>query len=743
MSRDAASSSVSRFRQILALLDLRKIMQSMAGILSKQGRGSLANRILVLQFLWAFIIYVLVIAALWFATNLIIEKSVRHQAEAWVAKLDEMGIPIYAANDPAQLKDIITYLRNFPEVASAQYLDSSGTKVLAEYNRDDSPANKFAPLPPNIIDSLAKTDVQQKTLFFEKGADSTMRISAPIWVKSIANDGLINYSLDAKSEEKRDTIGFINIVLDYRQISANLNRNIFYASVFIALMIFIAAFIARALVRWALKPLSALEEPLTRLANGETDVTVDTSGDEEIARIGMALNTTIKALKERDDTLRQLANQDALTGLANRKYFIERLEHEIKRVARGGGSGALFFFDLDRFKNINDTYGHAAGDRLLVQIAKLLNRRIRESDLLARFGGDEFTLLAYNVDQRSAREIAESFIELMRDFTFHEGGDMLKIYFSIGLTVIDDGKLSAQDYLNEADAAAHQAKALGRNGHRLFARGKTQSDTEIDVGWHERLQEVLHKRQAILYYQPLAGLKGQSDKINEVLLRLPDSNDMVLSPSSFMPAAERFGMMADFDCLVIGMAAQCLAELKNPHAAASVNLSAQFFSKDDIPEFLESIITAHQIAPSQLIFELPARFVVRNIEKLQAIITGVAQRGYRIAVDDFGIGFLSFDYIKHFPVHFLKIDGALIEHITVDNIARATVRAIVEVANELKMQTVAKSAGDEAGLGLLRELGIDYAQGNYIAVPAPVFRTYVAAAKNVIGITGDRPRLVK
>ena len=744
MSLEETSKKLSRSRLSQPLLAMEKLIQPIVGVFSKQNHGSLANRILVLQLLWAIIIYVLVIGALWFATNLVIEKSERHQAEAWIAKLDEMGIPIYAANDPAQLKDIITYLRNFPEVANAQYLDSSGTKILAEYNRKDSMINTFAPLPPDVIRNLARTDVQRKTLYFENGGESKMRISAPIWIKSIASDGLINYSLDEKSKEKVKTIGFINIVLDYSSTSAYLNNNIVKASIFIALMMFITAFGARTMVRRALKPLSELEEPLTRLANGETNVTVNTTGDEEIARIGVALNTTIKALKERDETLLRLANQDPLTGLANRKYFIERLENEIKRTARGHGSGALFFFDLDRFKNINDTYGHAAGDHLLVQISKLLSKRIRESELLARFGGDEFTMLAYNVDQKTAREIAESFIDLMRDFSFHEAEDMLKIYFSIGITIINDGQLTVEDYLKEADAAVHQAKAQGRNGYHMFVRGKTHSDAEIDVGWLERLQDVLCNRKAILYYQPLAGLKGQSQDINEVLLRLPDSNDNdhVISPSSFMPAAERFGLMADFDYLVIGMAARCLEEQKNPLAAMSINLSAQFFSKYDIPEFLEDIVRAQRITPSQLIFELPAHFVVRNIDKLQAIITKLAQLGYRFAIDDFGMGFLSFDYITHFPVHFLKIDSGLIERIATDHIARATVRAIVDVANELKIQTVAKSVSHEACVSLLRELGIDFAQGNYIAVPGPEFRLNVGNVNNKVGAITDMLRLV-
>ena len=712
-------AQLNRLRGLLAGIALRNIPQTITTRFARKGPKSLANRILLLQLVWAFIIYVLVIAALWFATNLVIQNSVRHQGEGWIAKLDELGIPIYATDDPAQMTEAISYLRNFPEIARAQYLDDTGKEIIAEYTRKSGAISNFAPLTDAIIQKLGRADVEKKPLLFEKGGNSQMRISAPIWVKSISNDGMIDYSLDKKSGEKIETIGFIDIVLDYSKISSDLNRNIVYASMLIAVMMFVAAFVARIMVRWALLPLSELEEPLTRLANGETDVTVNTTGDKEIARIGIALNTTIGALKERDEALRRLANHDALTGLVNREYFLDRLDQEVRRVARGGASAALYFFDLDRFKYINDTYGHAVGDRLLIQIAKQLKQRVRENDLVARYGGDEFTLLAYNVDQSKIREIAESFIALMRDFTFYEAGDMIKIYFSIGITIIDGVSLATLEYLKEADAAVHQAKALGRNGFRIYARDTQSSASESGVGWNERLQEVLLKHQAILYFQPLAGLKGQSGSMHEVLLRLPGTKQQVINPSAFMPAAERFGLMSEFDREVIRMAAQVLVGLKKPQAVLSVNLSEQFFAKDDIPEFLDEIISTHHIAPGQFIFELSERYIVRNIEKLQAILAVLTKRGYRFAIDDFGAGFGSFNYIKQFPVHFLKIDSALIEHITVDNIARVTVRAIVEVAAELKMQTIAKSVADEAGVTLLRELGVDFAQGYHIAVPSP------------------------
>ncbi|MEO8332924.1 MAG: EAL domain-containing protein, partial [Gallionella sp.] len=727
--RANAIALLNRLRRMLAGIELREISQAIAMRYAHKGPGSLANRILLLQFVWAFFIYVLVIAALWFATILVIESSVRHQGEAWIAKLDELGIPIYATDDPARLKSAISYLRNFPEIELAQYMDDSGTEVIAEYRRKGSAIKSIAPLNDGSIKQLGRTDVERKTFLFDKIGGSQMRISAPIWVKSISNDGMIDYSLDKKSGEKVETIGFIDIVMDYSKITADLNRNLIYASMLIAVMMFVATLVARIMVRWALMPLSELEEPLTRLANGETDVNVNSSGDKEIARIGIALNTTISALKERDEALRQLANHDALTGLFNRNYFVQRLEHEVGRVARGGGGGALFFFDLDRFKYINDTYGHAAGDRLLVEIANLLKQRIRENDLVARFGGDEFTLLAYNAGPKDVQEIAEAFIALMQAFTFYEAGDMQKINFSIGITFIDDGSRTAHEYLKEADAAVHQAKARGRNGFSIFARDTQSSSAETGIGWHDRLQEALQKNQAILYYQPLLGLKNQREYIHEVLLRLPDIGQKVITPAAFMSAAERFGLMSEFDSQVIKKAALVLADLKNPQAVLSLNLSEQFFAKHNIPEFLEEIVSAHHIAPKQIIFELSERYIVRNLEKLRSMLAVLTQRGYRFAIDDFGSGFGSFNYIKDFPVHFLKIDGASIEHIIVDGIAKVTVRAIVEVAAELNMQTIAKCVTDEASVTLLRELGVDFAQGNHIAIPSPQISGPIRATK--------------
>ncbi len=719
-----AKGLTGQVRALLAGFELRDVLRTIIGI-GRSGQRSLSNRILLLQFFWTVIIYLLVIVAIWFATNLVIESSVRHQGESWVAKLDELGIPIYVTSNPDQLKQAISYLRSFPEIAQAKYLDENGKEVKAEYTRKDGMISDFPLLTDEAFHKLGKAEPGPKPMLFEKGRNSQMRVVAPIWIKSISSDGMIDYTLDSKSREKVETIGFVEIVLDYSKVSSELNRNIFYASMLIAVTMLAAVYIMRITVRWALMPLSELEEPLTRLANGETDITVTTSGDREIARIGAALNTTINALRERDEALRRMVDHDGLTGLVNRAYFAERLEQEVKRISRNGGSSALFFFDLDRFKNINDTYGHAAGDRLLIQVAKQLTPRIREHDVFARYGGDEFTLLAYNVDREHVREIADSFIALMREFTFFEAGDAIKIYFSIGITLINNATLSAHEYLKEADTAVHQAKMHGRNCFSLFDRSTQSAVAETGVGWHELLREVLNKRQVILYYQPIAGLKEQHEPIYEVLLRLPGmeqrrgGEQKVLSPGAFLSAAERFGMMPEFDGLVIDKAAQVLEERKDPKLSLSINLSEQFFTKDDIPAYLESIVDARHIDPSRFIFELSQSYISRNIGKLQEIIAALTLLGYRFAFDDFGADFGAFNYIRKFPVHFLKIDGALAERIATDKIAMATVRAIVEVAMELRMQTIAKNVADEACANILRDLGVDYIQGNYISPPSP------------------------
>ncbi len=687
-----------------------------------KGPRSLANRILLLQFVWAVVAYIFVIAAMWYAASSVIESSLRNQAEGWVVKLDEMGIPFYVSRSRSKLKEGINNLHNFPEVIGVRYLDANGKKVIAEYSRRGENRIEFKKIDTEIKENFAAQSEQPgRHMVFEKGGDDRIRIVAPLMVKSITSDGLLNFSLESSSREKNELIGYISIVLDYSFATRQLHDRLRDATGIIAVLMVLAAVIGRVLIRWALRPLSRLEEPLSRLANGETDVIVESTGDHEIVQIGRALNTTIGALRERDEALRRMANHDALTGLCNRKHFSELLEKEIRRIDEVGGASALFFFDLDRFKHINDTYGHAAGDRLLIQVSDVLRKRLREDDVLARFGGDEFVALVRNINHKRAQEIGAELVNKMQGFAFYEGVDAIKIQFSVGITLITDGRATPHHYLKQADMAVHEAKSQGRNRYFMYDAEISSKGDDYDSGWYDRLKAALQQEKFRFHYQPLIGLKEQQSYLHEVLVRLPDSRHGLIIPGGFFPAMERFGLMPEMDRFVVRKVIQILEDVKDEQYILSVNCSEHIFDDYEFTALIGELLVEHSVKPHQLVIEVSEQTAVRNLERVKPVVQGLAAMGVSFAIDDFGAGFASFSYIKQFPVNCLKIHGSLIERIALDSVDRITVSSIVSLAQELGIETVAKFVPNEETLSLLREMGVDYAQGDYLGEPNPDF----------------------
>lgn len=680
---------------------------------------SLANRILLLQLLWALLVYLLVIAALWYATSAIIDSSVRNQAKGWVGKLDEQGTPLYTAERPLSVDEIIGELHRFPELAAVQYFNDTGSEVLAGYTAEQVIDAELPPLEPGQFESLRDTRSEARPLLLEKGRSSQLRVTAPVRIKSVATDGMLAFSLTDDVAEEVKVIGFVSAQLDYSHFYHELHDTLRNASIAIAILMLLGAGFGRLLIRWALNPLSKLQEPLTRLANGETDVHVESSGDREIAQIGMALNTTIGALRERDETLRRMANHDPLTGLYNRNCFIEQLEKEIERIAVQGGCSALMFIDLDRFKYINDTCGHAAGDSLLIDVAELLRHRMREHDVVARFGGDEFTALVTNISRKNAAEIAASLLELINANRFQIGDESLQIHFSIGLTLIDDAATSPADYLKQADAAVHQAKLSGRNRFHIYSPQRDPDESNIDTGWHKRLSRAISDEQFILYYQPLLNLGGKDEPFCEVLLRLPDKHSGVLLPGAFLPAAERFGLLAEMDLQVIDKAARTLRQSGHEAWRLSVNISEQFVEQKQAQELLRDLLQNDESVGARLVFEISEHLAVRNSERLKPLLDMLDELGCELAIDDFGAGYASFQFLKHTHAKWLKIDGTLIEGLIDDPVNQATIRAIVQSAKAMGIETVAKWVPDQRTLELLQQMGIDYAQGHFLGKPVP------------------------
>ncbi len=707
---------------------LKRLNGRVATLMSKKatqasGRAptSLANRILILQIVWAVVFGMLVIGSLWWGSSKVIEGSFQRQGEGWIKKLDELATPLYASQDKEYFAETVDYLRNFPEISSVQYFDQSGTVPIAEYYRDtQNPPQSFQYSEQDIA-GLQVTDGAIKPQLFNSSENgSVFHISAPIWIKSVVSDGMFDFSLDEPAEEIIEVIGILRVGLDYSRYQQELETNVLRGSALIILLLAVAAYIGRQLIRWALRPLLQLEEPLNKLAQGETDVEVQSSGDREIAKIGMVLNTTISALRERDETLRRMANHDPLTGLINRNYFSEQVEIELKRIGRDGGSSALFFIDLDRFKFINDTYGHAAGDRLLIAVSNLLKQRMREGDLIGRFGGDEFTALVHRVDRQQAGEVATDLLKLMQEFQFHEADEPLRIYFSIGIAVFDNALQTSHDIFLRADAAVHEAKNRGRNRFHFYEGAEDNVVAAKDHGWHERITKMLEQQSLLLYYQPVMGLSQRAERFCEVLLRMPDGKHDVLLPAAFFPAAERFGLMAEVDRQVIRKAATWLASLSERDVVLSINLSLQSFDEGEcLEEYLAQIIEGFCLDSRQFIFELDESVAVRNSEKVRPVMEQISRLGCRFAVDNFGAGYASFEYLKHCPVDYLNIDRSLIEKLMQEPVNQITVRAIVEAAQLLGKQTIAKFVQDELTIQQLKKFGVDYAQGNFLCEAVP------------------------
>jgi diguanylate cyclase (GGDEF)-like protein/PAS domain S-box-containing protein len=432
------------------------------------------------------------------------------------------------------------------------------------------------------------------------------------------------------------------------------------------------------------------------------------------------------------------ANHDPLTRLHNRRYFETHLEEEVTRCRRGGSS-ALLYLDLDRFKYINDIAGHAAGDQLLVEISERMRARLRDTDLLARLGGDEFAIILRNAAGDDVLNTAESYREILEHYTFIHGGSQYRIYGSIGVALIGADTQSAGEVLANADIACHVAKNKGRNQTHVYEPdGDAKLVMNVDLGWSARLQEALKSDRFVLHYQPIvplcgletASLPGEgclfaADSLMEkgvmhceALVRLAGDAGEVL-PNAFLPTAERFGLMPQIDLWVFRHVISRLAELQGhgTHACISVNLSGNTLDDNRfVPEVID-LLGRHKVDPGSIIFEITETNAIANIEAAQRLIGELRAHGCRFALDDFGSGFSSFHHLKHLPVDFVKIDGQFVRGMVQNPADRAIVMSINGIAHSLGKRTVAEFVENREILELLIECGVDYAQGNYIAPP--------------------------
>ena len=690
-------------------------------------RASLVGEVLLMQLLWAISVYVLVVGGLWWFSSRVIEDNFRQQAIESVARLDEISIPFFIAPDNAGDLALKEHINIHPEIAYVRFYDALGESIF-ERKTDTFPEDgQIEKLSQPQIERLRATKVGQKPYLFELSVVGLpIRAAAPVWIRSIESDGMFDFEMNDESAENVEVIGFVEIGLDYTHYQTQLILNLLIGSLIIALFFIIAAVIGRRQLKRALMPLSDLRKSLTRLAQGDVDVQVDSTGHAEIVEISSALNTTIRALRERDEELHRLANHDALTSLANRNCFTGELAREIPRVVENNTSSALFFVDLDQFKYVNDTLGHAAGDRLLIQVAECLKSRLTEKDLIARFGGDEFTVLIRDTSRPGAIGVATMLIKLLQEYTFIEEGQSFNIYCSIGITMIDSDSYESAELLSQADIACNEAKARGRNCYHFYEiSGQDKAQMAAEVDWSHRITEVLKHDEFILFYQPIVSVSEESDPNYEVLLRMPHKDAEPVSPNAFLPTAERFGLAVDIDRWVIRNTLHSLAR----HRASGdditffINLTGHIFEDPDLLTHIQNSLEDNGLPPSSVVFEITEQVAVRHMERANVLIRMLQEMGCRFALDDFGTGFSSFNYIKQLPVDFIKIEGSFVESMMKDATDQALVKSIIEIAKHIGKKTIAEHVPDAATMELLHKLGVDFVQGHYVGRPSETLST--------------------
>jgi len=418
------------------------------------------------------------------------------------------------------------------------------------------------------------------------------------------------------------------------------------------------------------------------------------------------------------------ANHDPLTKLYNRRYFEQQLEEEVLRCRRGG-LAALLYLDLDRFKYINDIAGHAAGDQLLVEIGQQMRQRLRDADLLARLGGDEFALILRNIDPDQVMQVAESFRELLENYTFFYGGNPYRVYGSIGVALVSAGTTTAGEALANADIACHLAKNKGRNQTHIYeANSDAKQNMNLDLGWSSRLQQALTSDRFLLYFQPIVPLQRNGTGFEEilqgeVLIRLADPVTGIITPNAFLPTAERFGLMPQIDLWVARRAIEQLAVLAKAgrQACLAVNLSGHTLGDERLVPEVKRLLREHQVDPRSLSFEITETNAIANLDAAQRLIGELRELGCRFALDDFGSGFSSFHHLKHLPVDVVKIDGQFVRGMVNDPADRAIVESINDIAHSFGKRTVAEFVENHEILAMLQACGVDYAQGYHISPP--------------------------
>jgi len=429
--------------------------------------------------------------------------------------------------------------------------------------------------------------------------------------------------------------------------------------------------------------------------------------------------------------LRFLADHDSLTGLLNRRRFRAELDQYVSFTARYGGRGAVMVIDIDGLKGVNDQRGHQAGDRLIRRVSDVLRERVRATDLVARLSGDEFAVLMPQTDTAGALQLGEDLRAQVAD-AFAPGSEVGAASISVGITMFGGQEsVGSEAVLLAADQAMYQAKEEGRNRIMLFhAPGEAAKPAQRAQTTSARIRDALTQDRLRLATQPIRSLANGGIERYELFLRMTGESGELLPAASFIEVAERSGMVQELDRWVVARALELMAERERAGDPVSLHMNLSGASMTDLSvlEFIERRLDEGDADPSRCTFEITQTARVEDYDTAGAFADRLTEFGCEVAIDDYGAGFSPFAYLKKVPFDVIKIDGTFVREMSRSDADQLVVKAIVEIARGLGKRTIAEFVEDEDTTKMLREYGVDMAQGYHLGRPVDVAELSVGAA---------------
>jgi diguanylate cyclase (GGDEF)-like protein/PAS domain S-box-containing protein len=417
------------------------------------------------------------------------------------------------------------------------------------------------------------------------------------------------------------------------------------------------------------------------------------------------------------------ATHDPLTGLINRREFERRLDEAMDAAHAEEAAHMLFYMDLDRFKAVNDSCGHLAGDNMLREVAGLIKEEVRDSDFVGRLGGDEFGALLVGCPIEKSRQIANDICNAIADYRFVWKDKIFNIGISIGLVEISHVSGTLQDVLSAADSACYVAKQEGRGQvHVYSARDEAIARERGDIQWLRELQTALHEDKFELAVQPILAMSGATDSgpAVEVLIRLPDERGRIADSAEFLRPAERYQLMPEIDRWVVGAALAAISggDIKlGGKRSCAINLSGQTLADEAFLGFVVEALDRSGVSPSSICFEITEKAILGNVQHAQRFIEVLHGIGCEFSLDDFGSGLGSFSSLKHLPIDYLKIDGSYTRNLRSDVVNQEMVGAMIKLARTMHFRIVAEQVEHQEDFDWLRDIGVDYIQGRFVDAP--------------------------